>query len=223
MYYYFGFKGPHWKEALRILKLVVTRSSSLVAPPPNLSSYVTPSCGPPSMAWDAISTASSAFSSDTEQLSKKELPGRTLEFTFDVTQTPVIGRRHLKDETLNTRTNFNFNTLQQRSSSVGEIGSTIVGSIQSAWKRPWACQSRVRECLINVLNASGQRVGLPKSPSVRFQTLVYMNIRFCNKRSSLIVSNSLFYFSGDFQSIIRIIGKAKQCCFFIRRGIWWYK
>lgn len=28
-------------------------------------------------------------------------------------------------------------------------------------------QSRVRECLVNLLNTTGQKVGLPKSPSVR--------------------------------------------------------
>ena len=27
-------------------------------------------------------------------------------------------------------------------------------------------QSRVRECLVNLLNTTGQKVGLPKSPSV---------------------------------------------------------
>lgn len=36
----------------------------------------------------------------------------------------------------------------------------------SSWKRPWMCQSRVRECLVNLLTTCGQRVGLPKSPSV---------------------------------------------------------
>ena len=36
----------------------------------------------------------------------------------------------------------------------------------SGWKRPWMSQSKVRERLVNLLNTCGQRVGLPKSPSV---------------------------------------------------------
>merc|ERR1719346_200194 len=38
----------------------------------------------------------------------------------------------------------------------------------SGWKRPWMSQSRVRERLVTLLNTCGQRVGLPKSPSVIF-------------------------------------------------------
>ena len=30
----------------------------------------------------------------------------------------------------------------------------------------YSLQSRVRECLVNLLNTTGQKVGLPKSPSV---------------------------------------------------------
>ena len=36
----------------------------------------------------------------------------------------------------------------------------------SGWKRPWMSQCKVRERLVNLLNTCGQRVGLPKSPSV---------------------------------------------------------
>lgn len=130
------------------------------------------------MAWDTVSTTSSAFSSDLELNLKKELPGRTMEFTFDVSQTPVIGRRHLSSNTkeeVNSRLSLggfanSGGGLVQRSSSVGEIGiaTATSGIISSAWKRPWQCQSRVRECLVSVLNTCGQRVGLPKSPSVRY-------------------------------------------------------
>jgi hypothetical protein len=170
-----------WRDSLKILKLVVTRSSSLVAPAPQ---NYTGSSGPSSMAsgWDSVSTASSvAFTSDSELNFKKELPGRTMEFTFDVSQTPIIGRKHanMKEEMLATRISSgggifsnNTMTMAQRSGSVGEVGSSNSAkcgvAIQSNWKRPaWQCQSRVRECLVSVLNACGQRVGLPKSPSVR--------------------------------------------------------
>lgn len=44
----------------------------------------------------------------------------------------------------------------------------------SSWKRPWMCQSRVRECLVNLLTTCGQRVGLPKSPSVSKTILVIL-------------------------------------------------
>merc|ERR1719158_2226559 len=46
--------------------------------------------------------------------------------------------------------------------------STADSSTFSGWKRPWMSQSRVRECLVNLLNTCGQKVGLPKSPSVIF-------------------------------------------------------
>ena len=48
----------------------------------------------------------------------------------------------------------------------------------SGWKRPWMSQCKVRERLVNLLNTCGQRVGLPKSPSVGpsspfFQCILY--------------------------------------------------
>ena len=65
-YFFFDFrKGQHWKEALKILKLAVTRSSSLVAPPSSSSG--------PSSGWGSDSNASSF--SDSELFVKKELPG----------------------------------------------------------------------------------------------------------------------------------------------------
>ncbi len=76
---------PHWKEALKILKLAVTRSSTLVAPPAGSSS--TPSLSYP---WE---TGPGANFAETDLYFKKELPGRTMEFTFDLSQTPLIGRR----------------------------------------------------------------------------------------------------------------------------------
>lgn len=62
-------QGTHWKEALKILKLAVTRSSSLVAPPSNAGS-----------GWCSDSTASSF--SDSELFVKKELPGHYSLTTF---------------------------------------------------------------------------------------------------------------------------------------------
>lgn len=163
---------------------------------------------------------------------KKELAGRTMEFTFDVSQTPLIGRRILlKTEeptvagatsttgssSLNsTLTNATTVTVapsniaqqqasaqlqqqrahtnvaaiaaaaaaaqhQQQQNAIG-AGNSVVGTPNSprrsaslspadtvplsGWKRPWMSQCRVRECLVNLLTTCGQRVGLPKSPSV---------------------------------------------------------
>jgi hypothetical protein len=74
-------QSPHWKEALKILKLAVTRSSTLVAPP---------STGAMSYHWETTSASNFA---EADMYFKKELPGRTMEFTFDLSQTPLIGRR----------------------------------------------------------------------------------------------------------------------------------
>merc|ERR1719445_1851409 len=93
-----------------------------------------------------------------------------MEFTFDLSQTPVIERRHRrtgisgvptyghdKDDVISA-------TSPRRSLSL----STADSSTFSGWKRPWMSQSRVRECLVNLLSVCGQKVGLPKSPSVIF-------------------------------------------------------
>lgn len=159
---------------------------------------------------------------------KKELAGRTMEFTFDVSQTPLIGRRILLKTDDNTTagsgvggsnnsgsnnpnsTSANNNNsgannaaqnqmksgnaygnngsshLHQQSSSMHN--SSNVGTPNSprrsaslspadtaplsGWKRPWMCQSRVRECLVNLLTTCGQRVGLPKSPSVSIRYVI---------------------------------------------------
>lgn len=104
-----------------------------------------------------------------------------MDFTFDVAQTPLIGRRILlKSETgsiqnLNrsnngqaVHLNYNFSgtpNSPRRSASLSPA-DTVPGGL-SGWKRPWLSQSRVRECLVNLLTTCGQRaVGLPKSPSV---------------------------------------------------------
>ncbi|ODM98858.1 Protein furry [Orchesella cincta] len=174
--------GSHWKESLRILKLVVARSSSLVVPPAS-TQHSSIQSGPVSFTWDTgVPAPIGGFPVEMETHSKKELPGRTMEFTFDVSQTPVIGRRHP------TTTNMGMKDMDSgivsgrnmgggggpafRSGSVGDgghnFGNCGGGHIQCGWRKPWQSQSRVREALVSVLNACGQRVGLPKSPSVIF-------------------------------------------------------
>ncbi|KMY98703.1 protein furry isoform X13 [Drosophila simulans] len=210
----------YWKDSLKILKLIVTRSSSLQVVPPSDGSSA------------GLSFSFYGAYPDSDMFCKKELAGRTMEFTFDVSQTPLIGRRILlKTEepvaggavsttgssSLNStltnattvtvapsaaqqqtnvqmqqqRANTNVAALaaaaaaqhQQQQHAIG-AGSSVVGTPNSprrsaslspadtvplsGWKRPWMSQCRVRECLVNLLTTCGQRVGLPKSPSVIF-------------------------------------------------------
>ncbi|XP_049885792.1 protein furry isoform X3 [Pectinophora gossypiella] len=192
--------GNNYREAMKILKLVVTRCSTLVVPP-----Y-----------WD--SHASSIL--DTELHGKKELPGRTMDFTFDLSQTPVIGRKYLP-KTSGSQPTTGPNSLSNASTSTPDKGSstsasgsasTVVGpetsnnnstlpqsaasprrslslspadALAAGWKRPWMSQSRVRECLVNLLTTCGQRVGLPKSPSVIFSQSSELLERESSMASSL--------------------------------------
>ncbi|XP_035794162.1 protein furry-like isoform X3 [Anopheles albimanus] len=180
--------SPNWKEALKILKFVVTRSSSLQVVPQ--SSEVSSS---------SFANLHGSFS-DSEVFCKKELAGRTMEFSFDVSQTPLIGRKLLMKSDNDAGTGGGGSGVGPSASSgtqavtKGYNGSSNVtgagthyahagtpnsprrsASLSpadtaplSGWKRPWMSQGRVRECLVNLLTTCGQRVGLPKSPSVIF-------------------------------------------------------
>lgn len=127
-----------------------------------------------------------------------------MDFTFDVAQTPLIGRRiFLKSET-GSMQNLNRNNGQP----VGYFSHNICGTPNSprrsaslspadtaplsGWKRPWLSQSRVRDCLVNLLTTCGQRaVGLPKSPSVcHAQFFAYFFLKFvCNNPQPNIYLN----------------------------------
>ena len=72
-------QGNLWKESLDILKMAVSHSSHLDTPPPR----------PASSVWTAYDSSWSAEA----MMIKKDLPGRTLDFTFDLSATPVIGQR----------------------------------------------------------------------------------------------------------------------------------
>ncbi|XP_026809010.1 protein furry isoform X2 [Rhopalosiphum maidis] len=164
-------EGVNYKEALKILKLVVTRSSTLVAPPTS-THYIY---------WDSHATASHYSFSDIDVFMKKELPGRTMDFTFDMSQTPLIGRKVAGSTALDLESaNSNSLLLQQRrSTSLSPSDSAVPG-----WKRPWLCQSRVRELLVSLLMSCGQRVGLPKSPSVIFSQSSELLERHSSRASS---------------------------------------
>lgn len=78
-YIFVSLQSPHWKEAQNILKLVVSRSASLVVPDDVQRSYSTESCGSPEIAFTRIFNNSS-----------KELPGKTLDFHFDISEVSVL-------------------------------------------------------------------------------------------------------------------------------------
>lgn len=112
-----------------------------------------------------------------------------MEFSFDVSQTPLIGRRLLLKPDLET--NVSTQAKISQPSNVNITGtpnsprrSTSLSPADTAplsgWKRPWMSQGRVRECLVNLLTTCGQRVGLPKSPSVSqaIKTLISQLISF---------------------------------------------
>ncbi|XP_039986284.1 protein furry homolog isoform X4 [Xiphias gladius] len=143
----------HWREALNILKLVVSRSASLVQPSSPQSDL---SYEDISRVWDR---------------SSKALPGKTLDFHFDISETPVIGRRYddlhrSPGQDVKSRT-----TAVTRSTSSTSSGSTSNNVlVPVSWKRPQSSQKRTREKLVNVLSLCGQEVGLTKNPSVIFSS-----------------------------------------------------
>ncbi|KAI2659704.1 hypothetical protein H4Q32_022210 [Labeo rohita] len=144
----------HWKEALNILKLVVSRSASL-----SLPSYAHGDLAHlevSRMMWDG---------------SSKALPGKTLEFHFDISETPVIGRRY--DDLQGSggrdgKARAIAVTRSTSSTSSGSNSNTVL--VPVSWKRPQSSQKRTREKLVNVLSLCGQEVGLTKNPSVIFSS-----------------------------------------------------
>lgn len=111
-----------------------------------------------------------------------------MEFSFDITQTPFIGRRILlkPDSSSNHNINRTIGASGQQHTYLAQTNSGTPNSPRrsaslspadtaplSGWKRPWMSQGRVRECLVNLLTTCGQHVGLPKSPSVSFFLLVF--------------------------------------------------
>ncbi|KAK3531900.1 hypothetical protein QTP70_034408 [Hemibagrus guttatus] len=146
----------HWKEALNILKLVVSRSASLVLPSSPSSCSV--SHVDVSRVWDAAS---------------KALPGKTLDFHFDISETPLIGRRY--DELRGSPgrdEKAGGVVVVTRSTSSTSSGSNNTNHVlvPVSWKRPQSSQKRTREKLVNVLTLCGQEVGLSKNPSVIFSS-----------------------------------------------------
>lgn len=156
-------QSPHWKEAQNILKLVVSRSASLVVPDDVQRSYSTESCGSPEIAFTRIFNNSS-----------KELPGKTLDFHFDISevsilgflsthisvflllqdilqycvankccltlQTPIIGHKYGDQRTAAGRNGKPQVIAVTRSTSSTSSGSNSNGLVPVSWKRPQLSQ-----------------------------------------------------------------------------------
>ncbi|XP_030648105.1 protein furry homolog [Chanos chanos] len=144
----------HWKEALNILKLVVSRSASLSLPAYSHGDFSHLEVS--RMMWDG---------------SSKALPGKTLDFHFDISETPVIGRRYDDLQGSAGRDGKARAIAVTRSTSSTSSGSNSNNVlVPVSWKRPQSSQKRTREKLATVLSLCGQEVGLTKNPSVIFSS-----------------------------------------------------
>uniref|UniRef100_A0A8C8SL13 FRY like transcription coactivator n=1 Tax=Pelusios castaneus TaxID=367368 RepID=A0A8C8SL13_9SAUR len=151
-------QSPYWKEALNILKLVVSRSASLVVPNDIPKSYGGDT-GSPEISFAKMFNNVS-----------KELPGKTLDFHFDISETPIIGNKYGDQHSAAGRNGKPKVIAVTRSTSSTSSGSNSNALVPVSWKRPQLSQRRTREKLMNVLSLCGPESGLPKNPSVVFSS-----------------------------------------------------
>ncbi|XP_043911662.1 protein furry homolog-like [Protopterus annectens] len=152
-------QSPYWKEAINILKLVVSRTASLAVPNDISRSYSGDSSGSPEISFTKIFNNSS-----------KELPGKTLDFHFDISETPIIGHKYGDQHSAAGRDGKPKVIAVTRSTSSTSSGSNSNALVPVSWKRPQLSQRRTREKLMNVLSLCGPEAGLPKNPSVVFSS-----------------------------------------------------
>ncbi|XP_075854064.1 protein furry homolog-like isoform X2 [Microcebus murinus] len=151
-------QSPYWKEALNILKLVVSRSASLVVPNDVPKTYGG-DMGSPEISFTKIFNNVS-----------KELPGKTLDFHFDISETPIIGNKYGDQHSAAGRNGKPKVIAVTRSTSSTSSSSNSNALLPVSWKRPQLSQRRTREKLMNVLSLCGPESGLPKNPSVVFSS-----------------------------------------------------
>ncbi|KAM8939842.1 protein furry homolog-like isoform 2-T2 [Pelodytes ibericus] len=152
-------QSAYWKEALNILKLVVSRSASLVVPNDAPKTYGGGDIGSPEISFAKIFNCAS-----------KELPGKTLDFHFDISETPIIGQKYGDQHSAAGRNGKPKVIAVTRSTSSTSSGSNSNALVPVSWKRPQLSQRRTREKLMNVLSLCGPESGLPKNPSVVFSS-----------------------------------------------------
>jgi len=151
-------QSPYWKEALNILKLVVSRSASLVVPNDIPKTY-----------GGDTGSSEISFTKIFNNVSK-ELPGKTLDFHFDISETPIIGNKYGDQPSAAGRNGKPKVIAVTRSTSSTSSGSNSNALVPVSWKRPQLSQRRTREKLMNVLSLCGPESGLPKNPSVVFSS-----------------------------------------------------
>ena len=102
------------------------RSSVLVQPRASIASLLSMA---PKLPWGSSLTLAESSWSITTQNTRKELPGRTLQFTYDVAATPLIGAKfeHGSKETINDG--------KSEESPSGTNSNAL-----SCWRRPHASQ-----------------------------------------------------------------------------------
>lgn len=126
-----------WKDSLSILKLVVSNSSQiqqvsaeqvgvtssqLVQPRGSIGSLLSLA---PKLPWGSNLTIGDSTFALSSQIFKKDLPGKTLEFTYNVANTPVIGS--------------NFNDVREEGSDMFSSSGTSA----PCWRKPHGSQVRV--------------------------------------------------------------------------------
>ncbi|KAG8134911.1 hypothetical protein E2320_007986 [Naja naja] len=133
-------QSPYWKEALNILKLVVSRSASLVVPNDIPKSYGGDTSSP------------------------------EISFTKIFNNTPIIGNKYGDQHSATGRNGKAKVIAVTRSTSSTSSGSNSNALVPVSWKRPQLSQRRTREKLMNVLSLCGPESGIPKNPSVIFSS-----------------------------------------------------
>ncbi|KAG8453652.1 hypothetical protein GDO86_000331 [Hymenochirus boettgeri] len=169
-------QSPYWKESLNILKLVVSRSASLVVPNDAPKSYGG-DLGSPEISFAKIFNCAS-----------KELPGKTLDFHFDISETPIIGNKYGDQHNAAGRNGKPKVIAVTRSTSSTSSGSNSNALVPVSWKRPQLSQRRTREKLMNVLSLCGPESGLPKNPSVSVVFSSNEELEVGDQQTSLISS-----------------------------------
>ncbi|KAF3825217.1 hypothetical protein GH733_005851 [Mirounga leonina] len=133
-------QSPYWKEALNILKLVVSRSASLVVP------------------------------NDIPKTYGGDIGSSEISFTKIFNNTPIIGNKYGDQPSAAGRNGKPKVIAVTRSTSSTSSGSNSNALVPVSWKRPQLSQRRTREKLMNVLSLCGPESGLPKNPSVVFSS-----------------------------------------------------
>ncbi|CAH8433161.1 unnamed protein product [Dicrocoelium dendriticum] len=169
-----------WTETMNILRVLVSRSSSLtVAPPPSM--YTLSGLDPfgSGRVLDfAAAAAAVAVPLPESEPPHLELAGPVLDFSFNLLQeasllapqfSPAV--TSLAADNLDSPTIEKGATREEVQLPDSEL-CTVFASSATVWDRPGTCQGRLRHRLYNLVGCYGlpaeHRLGAPRSPSVIF-------------------------------------------------------